>query len=84
MRATAKHSFDVWQGEHRAGFAKIIIDLQSLDSALNGMGMREAWANSKPPSPAIPVPIVSPRLNGVTLTFVATNSPTNEGHLTDE
>ncbi len=79
MSATAKSFIGLWQGERRAGFAKITLDLQSVDNAFSGMWMTAAGAIAVQPSPAITTPMAYAKLNGETLTSVPTNSPTMMG-----
>lgn len=75
MSATAKSFVGLWQGEHRAGFAKITIDLQSVDDALREAWVIEAGADADRPFPAIATPIANPKLYGGTPIFVPINSP---------
>jgi hypothetical protein len=79
MSATAKSFVGLWQGEHRAGFAKITIAWQPVARALSGMWMMEAGANAERLFPAIPIPIVNLKLPGDRLTFVPTKGSTTTG-----
>jgi hypothetical protein len=79
MSATAKSFVSLWQGEHRAGFAKNTIAWQSVDNALSGTWMMEAGAHTERLFPALATPIVNPKLPGDRLTFVPTRRLTAMG-----